>query len=86
MERPLGNRRRQRRVSLRLGLSMIAVVGLLVLAGAWYLDSRLAPGHPAREGDSAPPFVLQDSTGRQIALTDYLGRKPVVLVFYMTYG
>jgi len=51
-----------------------------VLAGAWYLD------RPVHEGEAAPRFVLQDSTGRQIFLADYLGRRPVVLVFYMTYG
>lgn len=34
----------------------------------------------------APPFVLPDHEGRPVALADYLGRKPVVLVFYMSYG
>ena len=86
MQRPRGQRRRQGRRSFRLGLWVIAVVGLLVLAGAWYLDSRSALGRPSREGDPAPPFVLRDSEGRQVALADYLGRKPVLLVFYMTYG
>ena len=38
------------------------------------------------EGDLAPPFVLPAHDGREVALADYLGRKPVVLVFYMTYG
>jgi len=55
-------------------------LGLLVLAGAWYLD------RPVPEGEPAPRFVLQDSTGRELSLADYLGRGPVVLVFYMTYG
>jgi hypothetical protein len=40
----------------------------------------------AREGDTAPAFALDDHGGRRVSLADYLGKKPVVLVFYMTYG
>jgi peroxiredoxin len=37
-------------------------------------------------GEPAPAFVLEDSEGRPVDLADDLGRRPVVLVFYMTYG
>ncbi len=86
VQRRLDQRRRRRRRSLRLGLAVTAALGLLVLAGARYLDWRSALGGPVHEGEAAPRFVLQDATGRQIFLADYLGRRPVVLVFYMTYG
>ncbi len=35
-----------------------------------------------RVGDKAPDFDLYDSTGAKIKLSDYLGRKNVVLAFY----
>ena len=33
-------------------------------------------------GDRAPEFALPDRTGKTIRLSDYRGRKPVVLYFY----
>jgi len=33
-------------------------------------------------GDSAPDFTLENLDGRQISLSDFLGKKNVVLVFY----
>ena len=77
--RAVGRQRRRRR---RL---ILAAVGLFVAAGVGYLGWNLG-WTAAAEGDPAPPFVLPDHQGRQVALADYLGRKPVVLVFYMTYG
>ena len=74
--------RRQRRKRRRL---VLAVLGLLVAAIVGYLGGNLG-WTAAAEGDPAPPFVLPDHQGRQVVLADYLGRKPVVLVFYMTYG
>jgi hypothetical protein len=62
-----------------------AVLAVLVSAGVGYLGWNLG-WTAAAEGDPAPSFVLPDHQGRQVALADYLGRKPVLLVFYMTYG
>lgn len=75
-------RRRHRR---KRGLLMLAAVSLLVATILGYLGWNLG-WTAAAEGGPAPPFVLPDHQGRQVALADYLGRKPVVLVFYMTYG
>jgi mycoredoxin-dependent peroxiredoxin len=33
-------------------------------------------------GDEAPDFELKDQTGKPVALSDYRGKKAVVLVFY----
>lgn len=33
-------------------------------------------------GDPAPDFTLEDMTGRRISLSDFRGKKKVVLVFY----
>jgi len=76
-----GARRQRRKRWLLVG----AVLAVLVSAGVGYLGWNLG-WTAAAEGDPAPPFVLPDQQGRQVALADYLGRKSVVLVFYMTYG
>jgi cytochrome oxidase Cu insertion factor (SCO1/SenC/PrrC family) len=36
-------------------------------------------------GDVAPDFTLEDADGKQITLSDYRGKKSVVLVFYRGY-
>ncbi|HET7688382.1 MAG TPA: peroxiredoxin [Candidatus Macondimonas sp.] len=33
-------------------------------------------------GDKAPPFTLPTADGRQVSLSDYHGRQPVVVYFY----
>jgi peroxiredoxin Q/BCP len=33
-------------------------------------------------GDKAPPFTLPTADGRQVSLSDYRGRQPVVVYFY----
>ena len=35
-----------------------------------------------QQGDQAPDFELRDSTGQPVKLSDYRGKKAVVLVFY----
>lgn len=37
-------------------------------------------------GDRAPTFTLPTSTGGEVALTDYVGEKPVLLYFHMAVG
>jgi hypothetical protein len=78
---------RRTRWSRWSGLWVAGFLGLLAVGGASYLDWRSGRiGAAAREGDPAPPFVLRDSEDRQVSLADYLGRRPILLVFYMTYG
>jgi len=36
-----------------------------------------------KEGATAPDFSGKDQDGKTISLADYLGRKPVVLFFYI---
>ncbi len=59
----------------------IGALALVIGGSVGYLVwSGVATGGPA------PPFVLPDAEGRSVALTNYLGRKSIVLVFYMAYG
>ncbi len=48
------------------------------------LGSALA-AHAAtpKVGDKAPDFSLPDQTGKQVKLSDFLGKKNVVLAFYV---
>lgn len=68
---------------LALGLSSLLLVG-----GTWF-DFVLArvPDAPTvlRVGERPPDFTLPDATGRPVALADFRGKKPVVLIFYRGY-
>jgi peroxiredoxin len=57
-------------------------VGLITLVSAVLL---LAAGHSLalQVGDKAPDFALAGTTAESIKLADYLGKKPVVLFFYV---
>jgi len=59
---------------------------LAVAAAIVYLGSHYGWSNTTATGRPAPPFVLSDHEGHQVALADYLGRKPIVLVFYMSSG
>ena len=58
---------------------------VLVAAGALGGAALLgAAGHALalNEGDRAPAFSVQSTTGKSIALEDFLGKKSVVVFFY----
>ena len=47
------------------------------------LDGLLGTGNPGvNVGDAAPDFSLPDAAGKQVRLSDFRGRKSVVLYFY----
>ncbi len=43
----------------------------------------VAPTTKLKVGDTAPDFVLTDTTGKEVRLSDYRGKKNVVLAFYV---
>ncbi len=60
---------------------VVLVVGLaLGYGGAALFGSRVRNAR-LKVGDEAPGFRLRDHTGRTIKLSDYLGKKNVVLAF-----
>lgn len=75
---------------MRKGLLLVGV--LFVLAAASPAPVQLGPKDGGgltpldldrvRAGDLAPDFTLEDMTGRRISLSDFRGKKNVVLVFY----
>ena len=54
------------------------ILGLLLLGGT--LAVRAAP---LNVGDKAPDFTLPDQNGKPVKLSDFLGKKNVVLAFYV---
>jgi len=55
-------------------------IGLL---GGAALFAGAALAQPLKIGDKAPAFSLPSSTGKPVALADYLGKTNVVLFFYI---
>lgn len=53
-----------------------------VLAAALALPFH-AEGAPLKVGDRAPDFSLPDQNGNVVKLSDYVGKKNVVLAFYV---
>jgi len=71
--------------------SVLAVLSVLLLGffvvGTVYLTKQIPLAERAlRPGQPAPPFVLQDIAGKQVASSELLkGHRGVVLVFYRGY-
>jgi peroxiredoxin len=42
-----------------------------------------AQGTPLKVGDRAPDFALPDQNGNVVKLSDYLGKRNIVLAFYV---
>lgn len=57
---------------------MLLLLSLLALGrAAW------SQGGPLKVGDTAPDFALADQNGATVRLRDFLGKKRVVLAFYI---
>jgi peroxiredoxin len=57
----------------KASLALLLAMGLPVWAGATGL----------KVGDKAPDFALTDTNWKKVRLHDYLGKKNVVLAFYV---
>jgi hypothetical protein len=68
--------------SIMAGL-LVLIVGLALGFGlATLLGGGKGAAVALRVGDQAPEFELYDSTGGLVALSDFRGKKNVVLAFY----
>ena len=56
-------------------------IGLILVAFAFFANSATAAQY-LKSGDKAPEFSLVDASGKEIRLSDFKGKKNVVLVFY----
>jgi cytochrome oxidase Cu insertion factor (SCO1/SenC/PrrC family) len=77
-----------------LATRIVTLVFALVLLSA-HASAQLVPKDGAdlaptdlnrvKTGQAAPDFTLQDADGKAITLSDFRGKKTVVLVFYRGY-
>ena len=59
---------------------------VLILAFAvcgWAQGAPKPPTTNLKVGDSAPDFTLTDTAGKTVKLSDFKGKKSVVLAFYV---
>lgn len=63
--------------------SCIAAMSVTLLLSVVSLLAQSLPATPLRVGDPAPDFTLRDQDGRPISLSDFKGKKNVVLAFYV---
>ena len=56
---------------------------MVVLVSVALLFLNVGDVMALKVGDKAPDFTLSSTTGEKISLSDYRGKKPVVLFFYL---
>ncbi len=73
-----------KRVRKILMIFAIVLVVLIAIPAVlfWNAQRSYAAAH-LKAGDRAPEFALPDQNGRTVRLADYLGKKNVVLAFYI---
>lgn len=63
------------------GPRMRVVSGALLLGIVLLLSSN--PAMAVQVGDKAPDFSLPATTAEKVSLADFIGKKPVVVFFYV---
>ena len=61
----------------------LGLVVLLLLAIAAAAQTPVPPKTHLKVGDPAPDFTLPDTKGQTVKLSDFKGKKTVVLAFYV---
>jgi cytochrome oxidase Cu insertion factor (SCO1/SenC/PrrC family) len=56
---------------------------LTLLAGFSLAQTPQAPKTDLKVGDAAPDFTLTDTDGKDVKLSDFRGKKSVVLAFFV---
>jgi cytochrome oxidase Cu insertion factor (SCO1/SenC/PrrC family) len=70
----------KRRILGPLLISALLVTWGLPAAAA---DQPSTPDPKVKVGDTAPDFTLRDQNGKEVKLSDFRGKKSVVLAFYV---
>ena len=64
---------------IALFVLMLGAVALPSVAA----DDQTTPDPKIKVGDVAPDFTLRDQNGKEVKLSDFRGKKNVVLAFYV---
>jgi len=65
-----------------LGL-LVTSLFLSMASTAYAADQASTPDPKVKVGDTAPDFKLRDQNGKEVKLSDFRGKKNVVLAFYV---
>jgi len=63
--------------------NVFGLVMLLAFAAAALAQQPAAPQTQLKVGDIAPDFTLTDNNRNQVKLSDFRGKKNVILAFYV---
>ena len=61
----------------------LALISLLAIAVAAAAQQPAPPKTQLKVGEAAPEFALTDTNGKPVKLSDFKGKKNVVLAFYV---
>lgn len=61
----------------------LALISLLVIAVVAAAQQPTPPKTQLKVGEAAPEFALTDTNGKPVKLSDFKGKKNVVLAFYV---
>ena len=64
---------------MKKAVSLTASIAFAALLSA---QNITPPKTQLKVGDEAPDFTLPDTAGKQVKLSDFRGKKPVVLAFF----
>ena len=67
----------------RYYLPVVMVLALVFSAAGYAQQPQQQLVTKVKIGDMAPDFTLPDHTGKQVKLSDFRGKKNVVLAFYV---
>lgn len=56
---------------------------MFIFASAAFAQTPKAPQTTLKIGDTAPDFTLTDTEGNKVKLSDFRGKKNVLLAFYI---
>ncbi len=63
--------------------TLLLFLTIIVLAAVGIGQTPTAPATSLKVGDKAPDFEINDTTGAKVKLSDFRGKKNVVLAFYV---
>ena len=62
---------------------ILGIIFLCAFAAVSFAQTPQAPQTKLKVGDIAPDFTLADTSGNKVKLSDFRGKKNVVLAFYV---
>jgi hypothetical protein len=72
--------------AMKLRSALAVALSLMAFAVACSSGTEARLGSPIAKGEAAPGFALPSATGERVALSDFVGHKPVLLYFSMGPG